>query len=82
MMSADTTIALLACGLCLGAAAIAAEEQAPDADFLEYLGMWQESDEDWLLLEDMQASENTTDDDERSDPVPEGKESTETNDES
>ena len=47
-------------------------------NFLEYLGMWQESDEDWLLLEDIQM----TDLDERSDPVPEGEESTEIKDES
>ena len=82
MMSADRTIALVACGLCLGTATMAEEEPLPEADFLEYLGMWQESDEDWLLLEDMQVAEATTDNDERSDPVPEGKESTETNDES
>jgi len=82
MMSADRTIALVACGLCLGTATMAQEEQPPEADFLEYLGMWQESDEDWMLLENMQVAENTTDNEERSDPVPEGKESTETNDES
>jgi hypothetical protein len=40
--------------------------------------MWQESDEDWLLLEEIQM----TDLDERSDPVPDGEESTEINDES
>ena len=34
------------------------------------------------LLEDLQAAESMTDNDERSDPVPEGKESTETKDES
>jgi hypothetical protein len=82
MMSADRTLALVACGLCFGTATLAADEQVPEADFLEYLGMWQESDEDWMLLEDMQASESTTDNDERSDPVPDGEESTETNDES
>jgi len=82
MMSADRTIALVACGLCLGTVSMAADEQEPEADFLEYLGMWQESDEDWMLLADLQATEQTTDNDERSDPVPEGKESTETNDES
>lgn len=81
-MSADRAIALVVCGLCFGTAAMAAEEQSPDAEFLEYLGMWQESDEDWKLLEDMQVTENTTNSDERSDPVPEGEESTETNDES
>jgi len=81
-MSADRAIALVACGLCLGTATMAAEEQSPDVEFLEYLGMWQESDEDWMLLEDMQAAEHTTDNDERTDPVPEGEESTETKDES
>jgi len=34
-------------------------------EFLEYLGLWEETDEDWQL-----------------DPVPEGEESTETEDES
>jgi hypothetical protein len=77
-MSAERAIALVACGLCLGTTALAEEEPAPDADFLEYLGMWQESDEDWLLLEEIQM----TDLDERSDPVPDGEESTEINDES
>jgi len=77
-MSAERAIVVVACGLCLGATAMAEEEPAPDADFLEYLGMWQESDEDWLLLEQVQM----TDLDERSDPVPEGEESTEMNDES
>jgi hypothetical protein len=24
----------------------------PDADFLEYLGMWNGKDEDWILFED------------------------------
>lgn len=73
---------MVACGLCFGTAAMAEEEPLPEAEFLEYLGMWEESDEDWLLLENMQAAESTTDNDERSEPVPEGEESTEMNDES
>lgn len=47
-------------------------------DFLEYLGLWEESDEEWLLLEDDVVADN----EERSGPVPEGKESMETEDES
>ena len=47
-------------------------------DFLEYLGMWEASDEEWLLLDDDAVADNK----ERSEPVPEGEESTETNDES
>ncbi len=39
-------------GLCLVATANADGEEIPDMAFLEYLGMWDETDEDWLLLED------------------------------
>ena len=54
------------------------EEELPEAEFLEYLGLWEESDEDWLLLDE----EALADNDERTDPVPEGEESTESEDES
>ena len=73
----------LLCGIALIAAtpAIADEEaeniEVPDMDFLEYLGMWEESDEDWLLLDQQEVAENAK----RSGPVPEGEESTETDDE-
>jgi hypothetical protein len=50
----------------------------PDMDFLEYLGMWEESDEEWLLLEEEEVAGH----DQRSDPAPEGEASTETDDES
>ncbi len=78
-MSAERVAALLVCALCLGTAALAEEEEpAPDAEFLEYLGMWEETDEDWLILDEAQAAEM----DKRSDPAPEGEESPETMDES
>jgi hypothetical protein len=54
------------------------DEEAPDIEFLEYLGLWEESDDEWLLLNE----EEVADIDERSDPVPEGEESAETEDES
>ena len=57
---------------------MAAEDDGVDADFIEYLGMWEETDEDWMLLEEIQVADS----EERSDPVPEGKESTETENES
>ena len=77
-MSAER-LALLACGLCLGVSAVAADaESEPDADFIEYLGMWDETDEDWQLLDEIQVAEI----EERRDPVPEGEESAETSDES
>jgi hypothetical protein len=59
------------CGLVL-----AADEEIPEAEFLEYLGMWEESDEEWLLLDEPVAQAS----DERIDPVPEGEESTEKED--
>lgn len=40
-------------GLIAGAgAAAAADDALPDLDFLEYLGSWEESDEDWLLFDE------------------------------
>jgi len=57
---------------------LAADDEIPDAEFLEYLGLWEESDEDWLLFDEP----ITADAEERSDPVPEGEESTEKTDES
>ncbi len=64
---------LLACSLVL-----AADEEAPDVEFLEYLGLWEESDADWLIF----GLPVTADTEERSDPAPEGEESTEKTDES
>ncbi len=57
---------------------VAADEELPDMDFIEYLGIWEDSDEDWLLFSEPLKAEN----EERSDPAPEGKESTEKDDES
>jgi hypothetical protein len=79
-MSADTITRALLCGLALCGAgvALASDDKAPDADFLEYLGLWEESDEDWVIIDDVTMAEN----EDRSDPVPEGEESSETDDES
>jgi len=64
---------LLVCSLVL-----AADEELPDAEFLEYLGIWEESDEEWLMFNELIAAEA----DKPSEPVPEDEESTETEDES
>jgi hypothetical protein len=71
--SALLVSALLGCGTVL-----AADEDIPDAEFIEYLGLWAESDEDWLLFDKPLAA----DAEERTDPAPEGEESTENTDES
>ncbi|MDJ0812098.1 MAG: hypothetical protein QNJ23_00095 [Woeseiaceae bacterium] len=58
---------------------LAADEEVPDPEFLEYLGTWEESDEDWMLF----GKPVTAELEERTDPVPEeGEESTEKTDES
>ena len=76
-MSARRTIVISA--LLLGCGAVlAADEEVPDPEFLEYLGMWDESDEDWVIFDEPV----TADREERSDPEPEGEESTEKTDES
>ncbi|HNP62885.1 MAG TPA: hypothetical protein PKH39_03065 [Woeseiaceae bacterium] len=76
---ANDTLCSLMCALALFATVDAlADEEMPDMDFLEYLGMWEASDEEWLLLED----DNVADNKKRIEPVPEGEESTETKDES
>jgi hypothetical protein len=79
---ANSELRTLLCSLLLGMSGIAVaqteQEDGPDMAFLEYLGLWEESDEDWLLIEEEVVAEN----DERSDPVPEREESVETEDES
>jgi len=56
---------------------LAAEAEEPDMEFVEYLGLWEESDEEWLMVEHQMDAEA----EERIDPVPEGEESTEDDDE-
>ena len=75
-MSAERLVALLICGLCLATGVAAEEEPAPEAEFIEYLGMWDLTDEDWQLLEEEMAAAE-----ERGEPAPEGEASTETEDE-
>ena len=76
-MSAEQRRVAVVIGLLLCAGDIlAAEEEAPDIELLEYLGMWEESDEDWLILNE------AADKEERIDPVPQGEESVEKDDES
>ena len=59
---------------------VAADEELPEIEFIEYLGLWEESEEDWTMFSDPIEARNEND--ERSDPAPDGKESTETDDES
>jgi len=78
-MSADTALRAMFCVLLFcGGMVVAEEAEAPELDFLEYLGMWEESDEEWQLLEESLRAEN----EKRSEPVPEDEASTEKEDES
>lgn len=66
--------------LAVGAAgmALGAEDGEPEMEFLEYLGLWEETDEEWLMVEQQLDTES----EQRIDPVPEGEESMEDDDES
>jgi len=76
-MSAER-LGLIVCGLCLGTGVLAAAETPPDSEFLEYLGMWEETDEEWVLQDGLLVAE----DEERSDAATEDEESPENEDES
>ena len=60
---------------------VADDETPPDIAFLEYLGSWEESDEDWVLFTEM-AAEQLASETTRTDPDPKEEESVETDDES
>lgn len=66
--------------LVAGGAVLAGDDNLPDEDFLEYLGSWEESDEDWLMFEKESKKEKRKRDD--SDKGAEADESAETKDES
>ena len=79
-MSARSTCRNALLFLAVGAAGtvLAADAEGPDMEFVEYLGLWEESDEEWLMVEHQMDAES----EERIDPVPEGEESTEDDHES
>ena len=70
-MSASSELAVLCGLLACGGAAIAQETEAPDLAFLEYLGSWDESDEDWVLFSDEEENEPGSDTNrDETDPAP------------
>ncbi|MDJ0699542.1 MAG: hypothetical protein QNJ07_06760 [Woeseiaceae bacterium] len=76
-MSARRTL-LTVCSITVCGLVLAADDELPEMEFLEYLGMWDESDEEWLVLEEPVAQNTET----RNDPAPDSEESTEKDDES
>ncbi len=61
---------------------VVADDAQPDMEFLEYLGSWKESDEDWLMFDKPGNEPVAAGVNKRSGPEPQGKESTESEDES
>ena len=70
-MSASRKLAVLCGMLTCGGPAIAQETDPPDLAFLEYLGSWEGSDEDWKLFSEQERKETESDDDgDETDPAP------------
>ncbi len=74
--------ALLGSMLMVCSLVVAADEELPEIEFIEYLGLWEDSDEDWVLFSDSFNADKRAKNEQRSDPAPEGEESTEKDDES
>ncbi len=69
-------------GLFACSGTLAADDDVmPEMEFLEYLGLWEESDEDWVLLA-AEAVEQVASEDKRTDPASKKEESVENDDES
>lgn len=60
---ADVALRLVVAWSLLGctSVAFADEGEAPDIEFLEYLGSWEESDEDWVLFTEETDTETKSD---------------------
>jgi hypothetical protein len=80
-VSSVCKFALLWSLLALSGALVAADTDLPEMEFLEYLGLWEESDEDWILLTE-EVSTQVAAEDARTDTLPKGEESAESEDES
>jgi hypothetical protein len=57
---ARSTLVFLTAALGFAASA-AAQDDEPDLSFLEYLGSWQEGDEEWLIVAEMAEELKETD---------------------
>lgn len=52
---------------------VAEDAEAPDLEFLEYLGSWDESDEDWVILvADAVATKESEEAEQENVPAPDG----------
>ncbi len=76
MLASRYLIAIL---LIFCSVAVVADEELPEIEFLEYLGLWEGADDEWVMFNDPLNADNK--DQQRSDPAPESEESTEKQDE-
>ena len=80
--SAQLLRVVVACSLLgINGGVTADDDELPDVEFLEYLGSWDESDEDWLLVSDVNKAREEIMQDEGSNPAPKGEDSLENEDE-
>ncbi len=79
----DTAFKLAVLWGLLGCTGIVAadDDVMPDMEFLEYLGSWEESDEDWVLFSEAEAAQLASEA-KQADPVSKDEESVEIDDES
>lgn len=52
---------LIAAAVLLPVAAVAQDDDTPDLAFLEYLGSWEDSDEEWLVVAEQMTDEEDFD---------------------
>jgi len=78
-MSVRHTLHTTLLWLLAGASSVvfAADAEEPDMEFLEYLGQWEETDEEWVMID----QQMNLDPVEQTDPAPQGEESPEKDDE-
>lgn len=80
-LQATFKVILLWTLLGLSGALLAADTDLPEMDFLEYLGLWEESDEDWIWISE-EMNTQVVAEDTRTDETPKGEDSAEKEDES
>ena len=83
-MSASAGLTVLCGLLTCGGAAFAQESETPDLAFLEYLGSWEGSDEEWVLFSEEEKTGSDNDDESKAsetEPVPQEEKVAELDDE-
>ena len=83
-MSAERLVRLAVIWGLIGASGlvVAEDAEAPDLEFLEYLGSWEEAEEDWILLApDVSPENESSNNNDESVDAPDGEKLAELDDE-